>query len=75
MSGVVQVPAELARDAVVALTELRGWTAAGTRREREFVLPRIDAALAAFGVDDIVRGIHRDVLEDIPPREQQEPQA
>lgn len=66
-AATVEVTVEAARDAVLALTELRGWAGAGSRREREFMLPRIDRCIDAFGIGDIVRDIHHDVIEGVEP--------
>ena len=63
----IEVSRDAARDAVLALTEMRGWVVAGTRKERDFMLPRIDQALAAFNVDRIVARVHGDVLEGRDP--------
>lgn len=61
--GPIPVDAVAARDAVVALAEVRAWAVASPRRERDFLLPRIDAALDAFQIRDVVARIHGDVLE------------
>jgi hypothetical protein len=62
----IEVSAESAREAVVALAELRGWAVASPRKQMDFMLPRIDAALRAFHVDKIVARVHGDVLEGRP---------
>jgi hypothetical protein len=62
----VPVRVEDVRDSVVALTELRGWAVASPRKQRDFLLPRIDRVLRAFGADQIVARIHGDVLEGRP---------
>lgn len=60
---VLAMKASDAQEAVVALSELRGWVVHCPRHERDFLLPRIDTVLKAFGVDQVVARIHGDVLE------------
>lgn len=56
-------------DAVLALTELRGWALGGKggvlNVDNAWLLERIDRALVPFGVLDIVRGIHHDHMEGV----------
>jgi hypothetical protein len=58
---------DLVAEAVIALTEMRGFVTAGTGRERDFMLPRIDHCLdiigGAIGLARIVRNLQHDVME------------
>ena len=51
-----------ARDAVIALAEIRGYMLRkGPTYAQEFVLPRVDTALKAFRVDEAVRRMSEEV--------------
>lgn len=61
----VEISTEKARAAIIALTELRGWAGASPQRERDYMLPRIDLCADVFGIADVVRSAHHDVLEGV----------
>lgn len=61
----IGISPDKAREALLALTEMRGFMTYAPRRERDFMLPRIDKCVEVFGIADIVRRIHHDVMEGV----------